>query len=59
MTFNQWFLHVVIGLIFAGTGAAILKVCNHRGFIPHPKWQVPLVIASVMLEAAVMVPIVG
>lgn len=59
MTFETWLMHVAIGLIFAGTGAAILKVCNHKGFVPHPKWQIPLVVASVMVEAAVMVPIVG
>jgi hypothetical protein len=51
--------HILMGLVFAATGWGVRSLCQHKGLLPHPKWQVPITVLLVVLEAIVTVPLVG
>lgn len=52
-------LHFAIGLAGAGATWAVRSACRHTGILPHPRWQLPLVLILVLVEAVFSVWLVG
>lgn len=52
-------IHFVIGLLAAATTWTVRSMCHHKGLLPHPRWQLPLTVFLVAVEAVVTVQIVG
>ena len=48
---SSFALHFLIGVVGLTTGWGVRSACKHTGLIPHWRWQVPLAIALVCLEA--------
>lgn len=51
-------LHFVLGVMFAGTGWLVRSACIHEGVLPH-RWQLPLTLALILVEAYFSVLLVG
>jgi F0F1-type ATP synthase membrane subunit c/vacuolar-type H+-ATPase subunit K len=52
-------LHFFIGLAGAGAGWGVRSLCTHKGLLPHPRMQVPVILVLIMVEAYFSVLLVG
>jgi hypothetical protein len=53
------FLHLLIGLVASSATWGVARFCTHKGLLPHPRLQIPIVLVLVYIEAVVSVWLVG
>jgi F0F1-type ATP synthase membrane subunit c/vacuolar-type H+-ATPase subunit K len=57
--FFDLLLHFLIGLAGASAGWGVRSLCQHKGLLPHPRMQVPIILVLIMVEAYFSVLLVG